>query len=174
MADVNPIIQVYEALWQLLEADSDFTELVKAGNRVKYSTVDGVEPRVKPVKEIMQDADLPEVRIVSVSAEPHLQRTSNGSSMQRTFSLQIATGDLRYSEKLWPVEWAALRALSRWAETLLALTWNGKTFVKLVRPGAISEGRAESDLNRGISGWSTIWAITVDMWFTTSDLQATT
>lgn len=175
MADINPFVQVYDALWGLLEADATFCGLVRLANRVKYSTVSGVAPTAQPVKDQVQDGDLPEVRLVSVSASPHLQRTSNGTSVRRTYSLQIATGDLRYNDKLWPVEWAALKALSRWAETLLALEWNGKPgFVKLVKPADLREGKAEIDLNRGIQGWSAIWEITVEMWFATADLQSTT
>lgn len=143
-----------------------FASTVKVGNRVKFTGDLGIK-----IKKEIATADLPEVRLISSSAAPHLQRTSNGTSVIATYEWQISTGDQRLDAVLFPLKWAMLRAMSDWQATLRALTWNSKTFVRLLRSGLAADGELESDLTRGVKGWSIIWSCTVELWFTTVDLQ---
>lgn len=165
MSEQDPATQVYNALWDMLEAHKGFTDLVRVGNRIKMSG-----RKRRPIKDEVSEADLPEVRIIPAGGEPHVQRTSNGSSLVKRFAIQVSTGEEVVDVKLFPVEWEIYRAMSKWAVTLQALKWNGRSFVNLARPLEITEGVSDSDLNRGIVGWSTVWMCEVIMWFTTADL----
>ena len=164
MPEDNPFVQTYEALWAMALSHAPLAALVKPGNRVKLD-------KPLPVKEQIATADLPELRLVPINAVPHLQRTSNGSSFTQIYEWQVASGSQEITN-LQGIEWELYCAMAKWATVLQALTWNGKTFVRLARPQTINQGVFERDLNRGIQGWSAIWACEVEMWFDTSDLQA--
>ncbi len=167
-SDVDPITLVYEALWYLLESSPHFTSRVKSGNRMKF-----IGKNVDPLKDHIRDMDIPEVRIIPTSIEPHMQRTSNSSSMWKRFEIQIATGDqsLDNPAALFPVEWALVLAMSNWFTHLQQLTWKGRKIVVRFRIPEVSEGVSDQDLNRGIKGWSAVWACEIELWFTTTDLQ---
>lgn len=160
----NPLTLVHEALWKLLESHRPFAKLVVEGNRIKYTA------ESSPFKRDSSVADLPEVRLVPVQTTPHLQRTSNSSSLLKRFEVQVKTGSQFVAEKLYPLEWEIYRALARWAPVLMALTWEKKTFVKLCRPTQVTETH-ESSPKTGPLGWGCIWACEVEMWFETSDLE---
>lgn len=162
----DPFTLVYDALWELLEAHEGFTDLVRLRNRVKFSGADR-----SPIKETISPADVPEVRLVCVGGTPHIQRTSGSSSCTKVFEVQLASGDQRYDESLFPVEWEIYKALSKWQITLQGLLWRGKPFVKLVRPVGSSIGVSVLDMSRGIGGWTSVWAVEAEMWFTTAELQ---
>lgn len=161
----NPILQVHKALWSLLESAPGFTAMVKAGNRIKFVGTDR-----SPIKETVQAADLPEVRIIPTSANLGLGQTSNSSRMAQIWELQVSTGDQRVM-LTFETQWQIFIAMSRWQEVLSALTWNGKKFVKSMQPTAVNIGVTDKDLSRNIVGWSTLWSCEIEMWFTTADLK---
>lgn len=174
MADEqNPFTQVYNALWTMLEAHTGFTDLVRIGNRIKFTGT-----RTDPNKPEIMTADLPEVRLIPIGTSPHIQRTSNSGSVVKRFEIQLATGQIRLDQEgsegigasLFPIEWEILRAMHGWQGVLGTLTWNGKTFVRLVRPGQVNELSVQPEMSRSIRGWVALWACEVEMWFTTADL----
>ena len=161
----NPIKKLYDALWEMLDDSTELKELVKPGNQLKWM-------ENHTWKDQILDADLPEIQIVPVTVTPHLQRTSNMSSMLEQFAIRVATGDQRIDKNLFDIRWAVYGAMSNWATRLAALTWNSNKFVKLCRPRSITEGMIEGTADRGLTGWFSVWAAEVEMWFQTSDLQA--
>lgn len=165
MAD-DPMSMVYDALWELAEAWTPLTSLVKVGNRIKFSG-----DNRDPVKRQVSDADLPELVLGCTAFSPHMLRTSCGSSMDVTFEWMISAGDQRLDAALFPVVWELHRAMIGWMEVLAALTWKSKQFVKLTRALTGNVGMSNPELNRGITGWSSIWSCELQMWFQTVDLQ---
>lgn len=165
MAD-NPLELIYDAFWVMLEDNSDFASEVPAGNRIKYTGTTEA-----PEKDEVSGADFPEVRVVCAGSKPHLQRTSNGSSWNTIWEIQIATGDQRF-EAGFKVQWPVYCALSIWETRMKALTYGGNAFVTLCRPLSTEDSLTNQDLNRGIRGWSAIWRGELEMWFQTSALQA--
>ena len=163
----DPFTIVYNGIWSLLEASDEFTSMVKPGNRIKFTGDD----RRDPLKREVSQADLPEVRLICTASTPHLMRTSNASTFKKTYEIQISSGSRMYDASCFPLEWIIFKALADWQATLLALTWCGKKFVISAVPGSIRNGIAESDLNRGITGWASIWAVDVEMVFATADLK---
>lgn len=166
MADLDPFTQVYNALWEMLETRSVINKMVRLGNRIR---LDGKNR--DPIKNSVGVRDLPEILIVPGNSAPHIQRTSNSSTCLETIEIRVSTGDQRIHELLYPLKWEIYRALATWATKLQSLMWKNKTFVRLAKPVSASDVVTDSDLNRGVIGWSTIWACEVEMWFSTADLQ---
>lgn len=167
MSAENPLRQIFNATKTLLQANSDLIALVPDGRRwVGWIG----SSRAPEVDEGLSPADYPRVRIVPVKIKPHLQRTSNGSSLDVIWQMQVATGDQRL-QTLLDIEWAVYRALLTW-ETYLrdSLRWSGKEFVKLARPLETETNLNDRKQNRGTRGWSAIWTGETQLWFTTSDL----
>lgn len=162
----DPISLVYNALWSFLESDSEFGELVAPGCRIKFSGEDR-----SPIKEEATTADYPEVRIVSLSSNPHVNRTSNGSSLIKTFVVQVLSGDQRLTEVQYPMEWLIYRIMSKCVFNLSSLKWNDKPFVKNIKPANVQDsfGRA-INVESAIRGWVSVWSVEVEMWFNTGDL----
>jgi hypothetical protein len=165
----DPFSLVYNALWDLLEASPEFEDAVREKNRVKFV---GSNNR-SPIKDRVQTADLPEVRIVPTTIFPHIQRSSTSSSVDITFEIQTSTGEqvLDQPLTLFPVQWCILMAMSNWELHLKQLTWHNDHFVKLAKPTEASLGVSDDDLNRGVKGWSAVWACSMQLWFTTTYLQ---
>ena len=164
-AYVDPIGQMIEALWTLLEAHAPLTSMVKTGNRIKYTG----ENR-DPEKRQIADADLPELRIVPVGSTPHPLRTSSSSTIVKRFRVEVSTGDQRIDAGLTALEWEVYRALVNWFNTLAALTWKDHPYVKQMKTNDVKDGKSQRDLERGIHGWAAVWECEVEMWFQTSDL----
>ena len=161
----NPLIQIHNAFWTMLEAHEPFTQLIPEGNRIKYSGKVGMKD-----KDEISNADLPEVRVACVETSPHLQRTSNSSTLVKIFEVLISTGDWRINT-LATLEWEILRALSKWSDSLSALTWRGARFVQLAKPTGMKRSVIEHGQNRGLQGWSAVWSCEVNLVFKTLDLQ---
>ena len=156
----NPITMVYNALWSMLEAHKPLASMVKIGNRVKLTGANRL-----PIKEHLGTADLPELRLVSTSSEPHVQRTSTSSSLVKRFKIEVCTGDRRLDAALFPLEWAVYCAMHSWQSVLASLKWNDAAFVKLARPVSVQDSTALVDMMRGVEGWTSLWECEVHMWF---------
>lgn len=168
----NPFVQVYDALWSLAEASSELTSKVRVGNRVKFNHT-GYD---SPIKDEVSDADLPELVLVSTGSGGNLLQTSSTSMITRQYEWLLATGDMSVVNRLLPVEWALYAAMADWPSVLGALRWPSddtvEGFVKRAQLLSVNSGLTDSERNRGIVGWSSSWAIEVEMHFRTSDLRA--
>jgi len=149
----------------MLEANSAFTDLVKAGNRIKFTGTNR-----DPIKREVASAGLPEVRIIMTGSTPHPGNTSASSRDTVTFEVQVSSGDQRLDAVHLPLRWVIFRALAGAYTALGTIEWNSKAFVKNVLPQTVGDGVSDADLNRGIQGWSAVWAVEIDCWFDTSDL----
>lgn len=165
MSDVNPLTQVHDALWQLLEDRTEFTDLVPKGNRIKAT------PAIRnPDKEKMTPQDFPQVRIMAMGVSPHLWSTSCSSKLTVAWEVQIAT-DQQELCVIHELVWVVFQAFHNWVTTLKPLTWNDKVFVITCVPGEVSLGQSEAALAVGVKGWSAVWIGATIMTFTSSDLQ---
>jgi len=167
---LDPITQVYNALWALLETHTPFTQLVALKNRIKYTGINR-----DPEKEQVLTEDLPEVRIVPTDTTPHLQATSSTTKILKKFRIEVASGDQRVDAGLFAIEWEIYRALLGWQTTLMALKWNDKAYVVNCRPSTVKDGlMRQSDIERGVRSWVSIWECEVEMYFTTADMKVQT
>ena len=163
----NPFSMVYDALWELFEAYPDIDDLVLPGNRIKYNK----DKVGNPLPQHINDADLPEIVLATDGiGQTNLHQTSCSSSITRTFSWLLSTGDFRLNERLLPVEWMIFVAMHDWQTVLADLLWEGKSFVTRADLLECTNGLSDPDLNRKITGWSAVWRIEVEMHFKHADL----
>ena len=168
----DPISITYDALWDLLEGNEDFCEIVKIGNRIKFSG----ENRA-PLKDTQATNDYPEVRIISRTSEAHLIRTSNGSSLKKQFVIQVLTGEQRLTELLYPLEWLIYCIFSKAFSTLKELKYpdeeseEGSTFIRhIALTGGTDQFSVSVDGKPTQRGWFNVLTIDTEMWFATASL----
>jgi hypothetical protein len=168
MPDTNPISQVYAGIWTMLEANSDFTSLVRAGNRIKY--VDG---NMAATKQTLSDNDTPQVAVMPLGLSPHLDKSSSTSYLGTLWSIELVSGTVK-TETLSQLDWAIYRAMADWRTHLSALTWNSRTFVSLFRPMKVDN---DFELRRKLrvpEGWNALWTGECQMWFQSTEVKPTT
>lgn len=164
--ETDPFTQVYEKLWDIMDAHKAMDALVAAGNRVKF-TGDNRQPE----KPNPTTADLPEMRLVQVEMEPHTERTSNGSSIVMDYGWVLACGDRRLDVALNPITFEIMRAMRQVRTQLTGLTWKSQAFVRNAQNIAAEIGyNTDEKLLRGMSGWMLAWRVKVEMWFSTASL----
>lgn len=161
----NPFIMVYGALWDLLLAHPYF-KTIRPGNLIRFD--DPTNRNV--IKPQIVSGDVPEVMLMIEGTQINLQDSSSTSKCVRTYSWQIATGDLRYSELMGNLEWSLFCAMANWPKHVTALRWKEKAFAKRVSISAGETGIAVASLNRDLRGWAAVWRCEVEMHFLTSDL----
>lgn len=166
----DPLSLVYVALWDMLEAHSGLTDLIRTGNRVKYAGFLQV-----PRKDIVQNADVPEVGITPTGSLFGLQITSNSTRIVERYDAGLLTGTSQLSETgtFLPIKWELLRAFTGWEAALRALTWESKMFVKLLKLTDIVDILLDvkEAKDRGIAGWTSLLRFEVTMMFATADMQ---
>ena len=170
----NPLWQVANALWSMLEANVSFAAAVPADNRIKYtSTTDR-----SPEKDGALDSDYPCVRIRCIGAKPRPHRASNSSMIEARWSIEIFTGDQRFAleteDKFFDVWMAIYKALINWQTYLSTFTWRGNVFkVTFCRATEVEDKLTTDDLHYRQRGWNSVWIVETDIWFTTSTLEGT-
>jgi len=172
MSIQNPLWQVHNALWSLLESDSEFTTAVPSMNRIKYtSTTDRY-----PDKDNTLDADFPCVRIRCIGGVPRPHRTSNSSMIELKWSIEVFSGDRRFSDdaqRFMDVWWAIYKALVNWQAYLYNFTWDGNAFkVRYCRASEVEDRLTKQELHYRQNGWQSVWIGDTDIWFTTTDLTS--
>ena len=159
---LDPLSQVHAALWEMLEADPEWCDMVPPGNRIKFSG-QSVSPRKD---QQASPADRPEVQIRATAVVPYLNIDSNNTKITARFEIQIGTAEQGFDASLFPVLWETLRALHNYRDYLRQLTWQGQTdsFVKRVQatPGSVGVGQGDAD--RGMLWWSVLWGCEVDIY----------
>ena len=168
MAESNPLHQLVDAHWALLEAHTEFTALVAERRRIKYI---GSEKELT-AQSALPPSDVPEVRIVLLSLTPHLVKASNSSMITVRLGIQVNTMSQMLDSTL-DVIWAIYRATSNWAATIATLTWGGNTFAKRLQIVTAEPTLGASEFTHNKKAWSTVWACEVDLWFSVIALQNT-
>lgn len=161
---IDPLTQVYNALWELVADSEELANFVREGNRIKLN-------RHNPLKQNIAASDVPELLLVPSSALSNLHQTSSSSQLQMTFEWVLVTGSMDITEFLLPVSWELFRAMRPWGESLKGLTWNGEEFVKKLELLNMTTGQSDAQRNRGIEGFTSIWACEVTMIFKSSLLE---
>lgn len=166
----NPFTLVFDALWSVLENSPQFSGDVREGNRIKLNKI---TPR-NILKQQIQDSDLPEVILMSAGCgSVGLLTTSSTSRIIKRYQFLISTGDQRVQNFLNQVQWDIYCCFTGWQTLLGGLIWpldSGRTFVKRADLVDCEEGISNSERNRDIVGWASIWSAEVEMHFATQDL----
>lgn len=161
----DPFTFLFDELWNALERNQEFCDLVKATNRIKLK--DGF----RPFKETITESSIPEVVLMPAGKEFFVENPCNGSSIIQTVHATITTGT-RNTSKLFPVQWrvaqAIYTAINRSSGHLFSLTWNDEAIIKDIDMLPLEEGLSYDELNRELRGWAAILPLRVKMFFTTN------
>lgn len=163
MSSTDPFTRVYDALWDVLEKHKGLTDLVKVGNRIKF-TAGGFG--LRPEKENIMDGDLPELLLIPTNSQIVLFATSSSTQAIQEFELRSTSGDQRIDQLHFPLKWQVMIALSKCQKLNLP-------FVKKLTVDSFTETTDDPEANRGIKGWSARIVISVEMWFGHTVLQGT-
>lgn len=158
MGTVNPIRQVYDTLWTLLERHNGWSNLVRIGNRIHY-----LEGKM-PSKDEISTSDLPEVGIIPIGSTPHFDAASNLMLLVKRFALTVATGE-RNIGQLIDIEFEVYRAMANWHPALRALTWRD---FKFCTKSVLTDVADTLITERGVFGWVSVWGCEVHMAFPTT------
>lgn len=170
----NPFTLVFDALWSCLESSPEFTQDVKQNNRIHLN----LSNKPNPLKLQIADSDLPEVILTQTGASDiNILNTSGTSKIVMQYQWLLATGDIRVQNYLNQVQWDIFIGMTGWTSLLGALIWPTGTgnddahhFVKRSNLVSVTTGLDDPKENRGIRGWSSIWACEVEMHFAQVDL----
>jgi len=175
MADpTNPEWRFVDLFWDMLEAETLFTNAVAADSRIKYT--DLTKRTIEP--DGGHAADYPRVRVRKTGSRPRAYRTSNSSCIIINWAVDIESGDRRMStedaNKFADVKFAIYKSLSRWKTYLSSFTWGDNTagvsrFVSKETQDVIGPNRG----SRSPIGWTSVWQGEAELWFTTSDIVST-
>lgn len=163
---VDPVNKTIDKLWQLFLADSDFASLVKAANTIQYNSATDDNQ----VKATLSAADLPEVAILYTGGDCNLNNSSSSTKLTANFQLLINTGENRLTVLATKLMWLSLCNINKWQTELMALTWYGAQFIKVVRMPTVTVGESNPQRNRNINGWVVMWNVQMEMHFKTSQL----
>lgn len=119
MSLMDPITEVENLIWEVLEANPQWVELVKPGNRIKLT--DG---RANPMLDRRMDADLPAAFLRHAPFRFNVQRGSGTATIEANFIVEIQTGDQRTGSTandaivgINRLLWQTFRAFETWATT---------------------------------------------------------
>jgi hypothetical protein len=165
--ETTPFIDVWNALWIMVERNDRLTHYVRPGNRIKFTNTIG------PKKEI-SEGDLPELQLHSSGADINIVASSSSSKVTRRYSWGITTGEYDINKYYNLVSWELYRSMIDWDIVLCALVWPKESewhYVTNVQISTVDEGTAMIDENRGIIGWSAMMQIDVEMHFNVDALR---
>lgn len=170
--DQIPLEQIHDELWKMLEARTDFCNLVSQKNRIRLFSTESQGRHTEPLERTSPTpSDLPEVRIVPTGQRAHHSADSTHSKLVVTWEIQISTGR-RWVNDLLKIQWAVFCAMTDWVAKLEVLTWRGKSYVRDTRALQIVDSLDNRERNRTARGWSSVWACETTLWFDMSDLKA--
>lgn len=170
MAVPRPASLVYDGLWTMLEAHSEFTDaLVAPGNRVKFTS------RVKRHQRSgAQQADLPQLALLYLGVSTTPEASSNSSFIKTLWSWEILSGS-QHIHDIMEVEQIIWEAMHTWRQYIRPLQYKGKTYTTELRTTKLDDDlkiRRDQRVKTALSfadGWISSWIGYVDVWLASSD-----
>lgn len=156
----DPLTEVMNALWTLLEGQPEIKALVATHNRIKLTDT---TKKSSAEKIKYSTADLPELVIEPSGGTMNPAATSTGALIIQRYGIGIADGDLRLHKTFFPLKWAVFKALAAIDNNL------GLDYVRRITIEDVEDFRNTEKA----PGWSAGFEIVVDMWFSRTELKAT-
>lgn len=103
---VDPFTEVLESLWDCLESNSEFANLVKVGNRIRVHL-----GSTQPYKKQSSDADFPEVVIEPAEYAYEINHSSGSYQVEQNYSVIVTGRSLAVNNSFLPVKAAIFKAL---------------------------------------------------------------
>ena len=164
----DPYTLIHNAIWTALEANAAFTALVPVSNRIKFSG-----DNRNPIKDRLSSADTPDVRVIVKGLAIAADRASNAEFDRLDFSIDVASGDQRITEVLFPLCWA-IRKVVYSLDTALATALSAGGFTgcsaRVVADGTVAIGGAREGDDQGVVGWASVWSGGIEIAFSKATL----
>jgi len=167
VSNKDPFSLVYDVLWDMLET-ARFQELVKVGNRVKFSTASQYRD---PELLASLSEDRPVVGIMHLGSTFGMERASNTSFITPQYQILLVTGDVRLDREFYPCLWEIVAATLSWWDYLRKLLYQGKTFIHMAELTTLSSMYVDPAKNKGIKGWVGRLTYEVQMGFSTAAIR---
>lgn len=173
MATGNPIWDVHDGLWDLLEDTSNASHLVSGGKHFTDLVTNNHLQRIKftsptytnPFLEVESNADLPKVAIFHARGKPRDRLASNSDRLIIQWEILVRTGDQRF-DTLMDIEWAVFCQLMNWDSLKTSVVWNSTVNpVKDCNLLSCDESMFDERQNKQLRGWRAVWVGETDMWF---------
>jgi len=148
----DPMTEVLDALWELLESQPEITALVSTGNRIKLTDR---TKKSDPEKDKYSTSDLPEITIEPGGGNMNVAATNTGARIVQRYEVGLVTGELRLHKVFFPLKWAVFKALVSIDNNL------GLSYVRRILLEDVEDFR---NIEK-VPGWSAGFAIVVEMWF---------
>lgn len=155
----DPFTLVMAALWNLLETETRFTELVPSGNRIKLAS-----DRIKPEKTEYSTKDFPEVTIAPAGNQYQSPSSSSSVTVVQRFQIQIYVADKRIHKQLFPLKWIVFMILA---------SLDGNLDIAWVRNAVLNDVTDQTN-NEKHPGWNCYFDVDVTMVFDRASMKALT
>jgi hypothetical protein len=182
MATGNPLWDVHNKLWALLEDTSNIASLKSAGKHFDDLVSDSPGQRIKftsaternPMEAVESSADMPKVAILHATTKPREWPASGSDAWGIQWEVLVRTGDQRF-DSVFDLEWAIYRQLTNWRSGThnlkTSITWNGTNPVKLCDLLSTEASLFDERQNKNMRGWSAKWVGHTDLWFSHTALM---
>ena len=169
----NPLRDVYDNIFLMLESNDDFTDLFPHGtvHQLRYNSDLTYEPDPDDNGQLAP-ADYPRCRITMKLGKPGTERDSNGSYLYIVYTIEVCTG-LMQQGIMFDAVWAIYRACLSWRQYVLQKIWNGEYPVVDVDATQVEAKDDDTKRNRGTYQWIAVYALEIKMRFTTSVIKGT-
>lgn len=173
MATGNPIWDVHDGLWDLLEDTGNASHLIAGSKHFTNLVSDNHWQRIKftspthrnPLTEVESSTDLPKVAIFHARGRPKDRPASNASRLIIQWEILVRTGDQRFDD-LMDIEWAVFCQLMNWDSLKTSVVWNSTVYpVKDCNLLSCEESMFDERQNMQLRGWRAVWVGETDMWF---------
>lgn len=164
MNEVNPISQVYSELVKISMENTVLQKYLQEGN---FRILDG---SYIP-KQSLGTADLPELALLITNVQGAPIASSSRGELTVTYNWLLTTGSMDLQDKVSEILWGLFTASCSWCLQLPQLEYEGLQFVKNVILESSDFSLTDTEVNKGILGWSNNWPLLVEMQFKSSDLR---
>lgn len=158
----DPLTIVREKLWECIDANPVFHELVRESNRIRYEDEIGEKSGVG-------HGDLPEIIIVPGNASQESMGTSGTGFLWMAFQFLISTGT-KNAGLISRLEWELFRVIQTFMRNVDICEYHGNPFVVCVKLESGAQAISDAVRNRGIGGWSALWGVSVQMEFPNNEI----
>lgn len=165
---MTPFELVYRNVYNEVIAHPVIAPLMKTGNYREF-----IFTNKQPVKPVIQTADLPELIFSFDGARSiSLYASSSSSSLIAEYSFLLSTDGYCLSTSTFPITWGLIESLAKVHSSILSLEWNSQPFVKRIDILNMVSGLSDTNAQRNMKGWTSLFKFEVLMHVKTSDLIA--
>lgn len=178
MAAGNPLYDIHDAFWDMLEDQSCATDLVTSGKHFT-DLVASSERRVLTDADVWDYfreqgiiAGVPECAVVQVGLKAGDRvHGCGGTALDVNFEVLIRTGE-HTADTFWDLQWAVFRQCMNWESHLGALTWFESADDKVWNVDLLDTGDSlvMKALGKETHGWGCAWKCEVRCVFGPSNL----